>query len=51
MDHFNNHPLYRKHNLDSAMNALWEFYKNRFISLFLISLGMSLIMQYASTFR
>ena len=49
MDQFSNHPLYRKHNIDSAMNSLWEFYKKKFLSLFIISLIMSLVIQYAST--
>jgi hypothetical protein len=49
MDQFSNHPLYRKHNIDSAMNSLWEFYKKKFLSLFIISLVMSLVIQYAST--
>ena len=49
MDQFSKHPLYKKHNIDSAMSSLWEFYKNKFLSLFLISLAMSLIIQYAST--
>ena len=49
MDQYNNHPLYRKHNIDSAMSSLWEFYKNKFLSLFIISLAMSLVIQYAST--
>ena len=50
MDQIKNHPLYRKHNIDSAMNALWEFYKNGFVVLFLISLVMSGILQYATVF-
>lgn len=50
MSQIENHPLYRKHTLDTAINSLWDFYKTRFISLFLISLGMSLAIQYASTF-
>ncbi len=50
MDQFSNHPLYRRHNIDSAMSSLWEFYKGKFLSLFIISLVMSLVMQYASTF-
>lgn len=50
MDQIKNHPLYRKHNIDSAMSSLWEFYKTRFTALFLISLVMSLISQYGSTF-
>ena len=49
MDQFTNHPLYRKHNIDSVMSSLWEFYKNKFLSLFIISLVMSLVIQYAST--
>jgi hypothetical protein len=49
MDQIKEHPLYRKHNIDSAMNALWEFYKSRFVALFLISLAMSLVQQYATT--
>ena len=48
MDHIKDHPLYRKHNIDSAMSALWDFYKSRFIALFLISLVMSGILQYAT---
>jgi hypothetical protein len=50
MDQFRNHPLYRKHNIDSAMSSLWDFYKKRFMSLFLISFAMSLVLQYVSTF-
>jgi hypothetical protein len=50
MYQFSSHPLYRKHNIDSVMSSLWEFYKKNFFSLFLISLAMSLVMQYASTF-
>jgi hypothetical protein len=49
MDQFINHPLYKKHNIDSAMSSLWEFYKKRFLSLFIISLFMSFALQYAST--
>ncbi len=44
-----NHPLYMRHNIDSAMSSLWEFYKKRFLSLFLISFAMSLAIQYIST--
>lgn len=50
MEQIKDHPLYRKHNIDSAMNSLWEFYKTRFVALFLISLVMSLIIQYATIF-
>jgi len=49
MDQFNNHPLYRRHNIDSAMSSLWEFYKNNFLTLFIASVVMSLVIQYAST--
>jgi hypothetical protein len=48
MDQIKDHPLYRKHNIDSAMSALWEFYKTRFVALYLISLVMSAVIQYAS---
>lgn len=44
-----NHPLYKKHNIDSVISSLWEFYKSRFLSLFMISFAMSLIIQYVST--
>jgi hypothetical protein len=49
MDQFSNHPLYRRHNIDSALNSLWEFYKKKFLSLFIMSLVMSLVIQYTST--
>jgi len=49
MDQLNNHPLYQRHNIDSAMSSLWEFYKKNFVTLFLTSFVMSLIVQYAST--
>ena len=49
MDKFSNHPLYRRHNIDSAMNSIWDFYKKNFVSLFIISLIMSLVIQYASS--
>jgi len=44
MEPIENHPLYRAHTIDTAMNSLWEFYKKRFIPLFLISLVMGLVM-------
>jgi hypothetical protein len=50
MDQLNNHPLYRSHNIDSAMSSLWDFYKQRFLTLFAISFAMSLVLQYLSTF-
>jgi hypothetical protein len=49
MDQFSNHPLYKRHNIDSAMNSLWEFYKKNFLTLFIASFVMSLIIQYASS--
>ncbi|MGD0757142.1 MAG: hypothetical protein ABR927_19020 [Bacteroidales bacterium] len=49
MDQFSNHPLYRRHNIDSAMSSLWEFYKKKFLPLFIMSLVMSLVIQYVST--
>jgi hypothetical protein len=50
MDQITKHPLYRNHNIDSAMSSIWDFYKQNFLPLFLISLVMSLAMQYAATF-
>jgi len=49
MNQFSNHPLYRRHNIDSALSSLWDFYKKKFIALFLLSLGMSVAIQYASS--
>jgi len=48
MDSVNNHPLYRRYDLDSVMSSLWQFYKSRFLDLFLISLLMSVATQYAT---
>ena len=42
MDQFRNHPLYQIHNIDSAMNSLWGFYKKNFLVLFITSFVMSL---------
>jgi hypothetical protein len=39
-----------RHNIDSVMASMWNFYRTRFLALFLISLVMSLIIQYASSF-
>jgi hypothetical protein len=50
MEQINNHPLYRSHNIDSAMSSMWDFYKKRFLALFLITFIMSLVIQYISTF-
>lgn len=49
MDQLKNHPLFLKHNIDSAMNSLWGFYKNNFLVLFTASFLMSLVIQYASS--
>jgi hypothetical protein len=46
MEDFRNHPLYKKHTLDSAMDSLWVFYKSHFLVLFLISFVVSLAMQF-----
>ena len=48
MDNIKNHPLYKHHTIDSAISTLWEFYKQKFIPLFLMSLVMSLISQILS---
>jgi hypothetical protein len=49
MDQFSSHPLYRKHNIDSVLSSLWDFYKKNFLALFIISLIMSAATQYASS--
>lgn len=49
MDQINNHPLYKVHTIDSAMDSLWNFYKEKFLSLFVISFFMGLVLQYLST--
>jgi hypothetical protein len=49
MDQISNHPLYKIHNIDSAISSLWDFYKKKFAGLFIISLVMALITQYFST--
>jgi hypothetical protein len=50
MDDFRNHPLYRVHTIDTAMNSLWDFYKKNFLVLFIMSAAMAFIMQYISSF-
>lgn len=50
MEPINKHPLYKVHTIDSAMNSLWDFYKQKFVPLFIISFVMGLILQYLSTF-
>lgn len=49
MDQLSNHPLYRRHNIDTAMNSLWDFYKKHFLVLFTTSLVMALAIQYGSS--
>lgn len=49
MEHVKNHPLYKVHTIDSAMNSLWNFYKKKFLSLFIISLAMGLVLQFLSS--
>lgn len=45
MNQFSSHPLYKKHDLDSAMSSLWKFYKDKFPVLFFASFLMSLGIQ------
>lgn len=49
MDQFSNHPLYKIHNIDSAMSSLWDFYKKKFAGLFIISIVLAAISQYLSS--
>ncbi|HOB85150.1 MAG TPA: hypothetical protein PKM76_11980, partial [Bacteroidales bacterium] len=46
---FSSHPLYRKHDLDSAMSSLWKFYRKKFFVLvftsFVISIGIHFLTQ------
>ncbi len=48
MEAFKNHPLYRVHNIDSVMSSLWDFYKKRFVILFIASFIMSVCIQLIS---
>lgn len=41
MENLKEHPLYRKHTLDSVMSSLWEFYRKNFLVLFLTSFILS----------
>jgi hypothetical protein len=43
MDQISNHPLYKKHNIDSAMNSLWYFYKKKFAGLYHYFLVMAIV--------
>lgn len=45
MENFSNHPLYKKHTLDTLMSSLWGFYTSKFLVLFITSLVFSLGMQ------
>ena len=45
-----NHPLYRAHTIDTAINSLWDFYRKNFTKLFAMSLIMAAILQYAASF-
>ncbi len=49
MKPFSDHPLYAEHNIDTAINSLWSFYKKNFVVLFSISLILSLITGFASS--
>jgi hypothetical protein len=49
MDRFKNHPLNRRYNIDSAISYLLDFYKKKFLPLFLMSFAMSLVMEILST--
>ena len=49
MEQITNHPLYKVHTIDTVMNSMWEFYKKKFITLFLTSFVMGLVLQYLSS--
>lgn len=49
MDQFSNHPLYRKHDLDSVMSSLLAFYRKHFLPLFLTVFVANLGMQFLSS--
>lgn len=49
MDQYNLHPFYRRHTIDTAMNSIWEFYKKHFLTLFAVSFGMALVLQYLAS--
>ncbi len=49
MTDFRNHPLYKVHTIDTAMNSLWDFYKKNFLVLFLMSAVLAFVMQYFSS--
>jgi len=41
MESFQNHPLYKVHSLDTVMSSLWDFYRKKFLVLFIASFIMS----------
>ena len=41
MENLKEHPLYRKHTLDTVMSSLWEFYRKKFLVLFITSFILS----------
>lgn len=49
MDNFRNHPLYKVHTIDTAMNSLWDFYRKNFLVLFIMSAALAFVMQYFSS--
>lgn len=49
MNQINLHPLYRRHNIDSAMSAIVEFYKKNFLTLFIIAAIMAVINQFVAS--
>ena len=44
-----NHPLNRRHNIDTAMSSIWETYKKMFLPLFSISFISALLVSYLSS--
>jgi hypothetical protein len=44
-----NHPLYRVYTIDTAINSLFDFYRNNFLKLFAMSLIMAAVLQYVAT--
>lgn len=49
MNQITDHPLYKLHSIDTAMNSIWDFYRKRFVPLFLMGLIMSLIIHFISS--
>jgi len=49
MTDFKNHPLYKVHTIDTAMNSLWDFYRKNFLVLFIMSAALAFVMQYFSS--